>query len=489
MSEERDDYLGARLDELDVPDHAEGYWANLMTALEPEIESLRQESDRQAEGGGRLRLPRRSRSFWSLRPILATAAALAVVAAVAAAVLIGLPGVTRISGPQPVSAAQVIRKALHALSAVTTVQADFTEKSNAAELPGGVVQYALAHSRLFMRSDGSYRITLTDKPQTSKPVQMRDRADASDTAYDAARGVLREYSRGWDWEEGPRGSYVDRFEVTTGYPLGPPDSGANLLADLGEGARVMRAGGMATLETTSWDGRPVWVISGSRRAGSDPRFTGDETYSITVDQQTYLPVRFQMRENGVLQFEYNFRNMRVDEPLPDRTFTFAAPDGAKVVRRDGGFRRLPLARIGSKAGYVTLLPAWLPDGYVQKWAAAAAKSTTDNGVTKGQHVVAVQYIRGFNALTVTTRTVADPLGAATTDPVEGDTTWANTVSRDVRLDAGAFAGVTARVVVAPYITMPHLYAVKDGILLTVAGPATANELIAVAESLQLYQPE
>ena len=33
---------------------------------------------------------------------------------------------------------------------------------------------------------------------------------------------------------------------------------------------------------------------------------------------------------------------------------------------------------------------------------------------------------------------------------------------------------------------PHLWAVKDGVLLTIAGGATAEELLAIAESLQVY---
>ena len=271
----------------------------------------------------------------------------------------------------------------------------------------------MKHDRLLMRSDGSFRSTQTDRPQTSKPMQMRDRADAADSAYDAASGVFREYSRGWDWDAGPRGSYVDRVEVTTGYPLGPPDCWANVaLAGVSATARALQAGGVATVETTSYDGRPVWVISGSKRAGSDPRLTGDETYSITVDQQTCLPIRFQILVSGVLQLDYSWHNVRVDEPLPDTAFTFAPPKGAKVVRKDAGFRRLPLARIGSTAGYVTLLPAWLPTGYVQRWTAVAARSTTANEVTEGRHVVAVEYVRGFDTLTITTRTVNDPQTAA-----------------------------------------------------------------------------
>ena len=35
-------------------------------------------------------------------------------------------------------------------------------------------------------------------------------------------------------------------------------------------------------------------------------------------------------------------------------------------------------------------------------------------------------------------------------------------------------------------SVPHLWAVKDGVLLTVAGIATADELLAVAQSLEVY---
>ena len=462
-----------------APDHLPGFEARLVAGLD--------EADREMgrATGGWLRLPRRSRSLWIRHPVLATAAAVGVAAAVAAVVLIGVPGVSRMSGPQPVSAAQVIQKALHALSTGKTMQADATVKEGAAILPGGVPEYRVTHSRVLLRSDGSYRQTQTDKPQTSRPVQMRDRADAADTAYDAASGVFRDYSRGWDWDAG--GS-VNRVDVTTGYPLGPPDRWANEQFDISATARALQADGAARLETASYDGRPAWVVSGSKRAAASG-LSDDETYAITIDQQTCLPTRVQMLADGVVQFEYSLHNVRVDEPLPDTAFTFAPPKGAKVVRSDAGFRRVPLARIGSTAGYVTLLPAWLPEGYVQRWTAVAATSTTANGVTEGRDVVALQYVRGFDALTVTTRTVADPQSAATVDPIEPDTYWADLVNRDVRLTAGAFAGVTARVVVASYTTIPHLYAVKNGVLLTVAGGATADELIAIAESLRPYRPD
>jgi hypothetical protein len=467
-----------------APTHLPDFEARLVAGLK--------EADREMGrvAGDWSLIPRRSRSLWTRHPVLATAAVVGIAAAVVVVVLIGVPGVSRVFGPEPVSAAQVIQRALHALAACRTVQADATKKEAVAVLPGGVTEYAVEHDRLLIRSDGSFRLTQTDKPQTSKPVQMRNRADAADSAYDAASGVFREYRRGWDWEAGATGSYVNRVTVTTGYPLGPPDCWANVaMAGVSATARALQAGGVAMLETTTYDDRSVWVISGSKRAGSDPRLKGDETYSITIDQQTCLPIRFQLLTDGVLQFDYSWHDVRVNEPLPDAAFTFAAPKGAKVVRKDAGFRRLPLARIEFAAGYVALLPAWLPAGYVQRWAAVAARSTTVNKVTEGRHVVAVEYVRGFDTLTVTARAVADRQAAANVDPVELDTSWADVVRHDVRLTAGAFTGAVARVVVAPYITTPHLWAVKNGVLLTIAGSATSKELIAIAESLRPYRPD
>jgi hypothetical protein len=477
---------------LDQILHTHGSAPGHLPSFEARLEAGLREADREMGRvpGEWLRFPRAWRALWTRHPVLAAAVVIGVMAAVAAVVLVGVPGVSRVFGPEPVSAVQVIQKALRALSACNTVQADATRKYAVAVLPGGVTRYAVEHDRLLMRSDGSFRSTQTDKPQTSKPALTRNRADAADSAFDAANGVLREYWRGWDWEAGSSGRYVNRFKVTTGYPLGPPDCWANVaLADLSATARALQAGGVATLETTSYDGRPVWVISGSKRAGSDPRLTGDATYSVAIDQQTCLPIRFQLLTDGVLQFDYSWHNVRVDEPLPDTAFTFVPPKGAEVVRNDAGFRRLPLAQIDSAAGYVTLLPAWLPAGYAQTLTAVAARSTTANEVIEGRHVVAVEYVRGFDTLTITTRTVADRQTAAAVDPIEPDTSWADLVRRDVRLTAGAFSGATARVVVAPYITTPHLWVVKNGIVLTIAGSATAKELVAIAESLRPYRPD
>ena len=107
---------------------------------------------------------------------------------------------------------------------------------------------------------------------------------------------------------------------------------------------------------------------------------------------------------------------------------------------------------------------------------------------KARDVFALQYTSGFDALTVSTRTIADEYYTADDDPFDDrtDPTWSEVARTEVTISEGAFAGTTARILVATTTTAPHLWAVKDGVLLTIAGGATADELLAIAESLQPY---
>jgi hypothetical protein len=480
---ERDLVLGSALAELDVPDYPLDFLAGVWARVDAEAASAGNESVGSATGAGRLRLPRPSRSLWFRRPVLAAAIVATVTAAVTAAVLIGLPGLSRVTGPEPVSAAEVIQKALRALSEAETVQADCTGKLMTALRSDGTAKYVVEHSRQLMRSDGSFRYTLTDKPQTIRPLWARTRDDARITAYDAVHGVYRDYFVGWDPEAGRDGRHVSRYEVTTGYPLGEPDySGWDESAT----GRALLAAGKATLATTTFEGRPVWELTIDTSAAAGVPLPYDETAVITVDQETCLPIGIRLTRDGVVMMDTRWRNVRVDEPLPDGLFRFDPPEGARVVRRDAGFKRVPLDAISSAVDHDLLVPTWLPEGYVLQWTAVADRLVTEEGPNSGRDVVHLQYVRGFDALTITTRIADDPKDAADYDPI-GEWSWSDLMRRDVELTEGAFAGVTARVVVGPWISSPHLYLVEDGILLTVAGGATADELVAIAESLQPYR--
>ena len=162
--------------------------------------------------------------------------------------------------------------------------------------------------------------------------------------------------------------------------------------------------------------------------------------------------------------------------------------GMVVKRTIGGSGVSELDEAVTVAGVTPLVPGFVPDGYMLSSVAVAARSRSDNQMVMARHVFALQYTAGFDALTVSTRTIHDEYYTVDDDPVDeaADPTWSKLARKEVTIAAGAFAGVTARILVATPWSTPHLWAVKDGVLLTIAGGATAEELLAVAESLQVY---
>jgi len=418
--------------------------------------------------------PRRRRPFAVFarhRGLALGLAILAAVAIVAGVLLVGLPGG---GGPDPVSASQVLERALRVLSSGRTLAAEVTIKVPKAAGWTPQARYDVDHYRILLRADGSYRLTRRGPSQTgwSPPGGSHPHVE---TVFDARRGKLSTYSR------------MQGLIERSGYPPGPPDRWAGIIgADFGAGARALQAVGATRLKASIYEGRPVWIVTCSLASGpSRPTITAEwPIYEITVDQATSFPVRFRTLQDGLLQAEITYRSLRVDAPLPDRPFELTVPAGAKVTRIQVGFRRATLAQIARLPGYTALVPASLPHGYSLTQAAAAPHAVTANRLVRGRKVVALQYARGFDSLTVTTRTVADPWLATEYDPFEPEQSWAEVVAWPATIQAGAFRGVSAQVVVAPNTTTPHLWAVKDGVLLTIAGSATAEELLAVAASLE-----
>ncbi|MEI8334952.1 MAG: hypothetical protein WCH74_14040, partial [Chloroflexota bacterium] len=408
-------------------------------------------------------------------PVLGLAA-LAAVALVAGVLLAGLPGD---GGPEPVSARQILQRAMRAMSSGRTLAATVTIRAVDTSTLTGQSHYDVERYSLLQRADGSYRLSRHGPSRFGWSPTGRSRP-AADVVYDARRGVLSTYSA--------RQGLIVRY----GYPPGPPDrwAGTVTAGDPGATARALEVVGAARLKASVYQGRPAWIVTCSLASGpSRPAITAEwPIFEITIDRATSFPVRFRMLQDGLLQMEVLFSSLRVDAPLPDRAFELKAPAGTKVTRIQDGFRRATIAQIAQLPGYVTLAPANLPHGYRLTQAAAAPHSVTANRLVKGRKVVALQYARGFDTLTVTTRTVTDPSLAVQYDPFEPSSSWAEAVAWPATISDGAFRGVTARVVVAPATTTPHLWAVKDGVLLTVAGSATAEELLAVTASLQPASP-
>ena len=239
-------------------------------------------ADRQPRGVGY-----RLRAALGTRRLRIAVAAAAFAAVAAAAVLFGLP---HAPGPTTVSAAEVLERALSAYSSGRTWQADAVLKGAALEQVGR--RLPLRRPAVSRRAERGWQLP----PDAVRPdADRRGGADASadlrvtdDHAYDASTGVLRHLRPG-------RG-----LVVVKDYPLGPPDRWASPLTgvDFGATLRAMMAAGALKLEGTVLDGRPAWTVVTSRGAGvASPAGSAQgvdwPVYKVTVDKQTWLPVRFQ----------------------------------------------------------------------------------------------------------------------------------------------------------------------------------------------------
>ena len=470
-SEPRDLELGRALEELDSPEYPPDFLAGVWAR----VDAGEGEAPGASDGAVPARPPRRARGTWFRRP------AFVATATVGPSQSSPWPSswACRASPGCPAPSRSPLRRSSRRRCGRCPPAARWSWQSQRGTSRRGAGDYRTTHIRLVMRSDGSYRGVQTDVAPVSA-AKGRPRKGYEGGVYDAPTGVFRHYVTGWEEDAG---RYMREAEVITGWPLGPPDAWVSLESGVQSVALALRSAGRATVTTTSFAGRPVWVISAT---GVMALRDKTERQTITIDRKTCLPLRVQAWKDDVLQVEYTWRYLGSDAPIAESTFTRIPTRHMKTAHSDAGFRRWPLAKIAATPGYVVLLPTRSPAGYRLKWVAAAERSTTANEITEGRDVTALQYVRGFDGLTVTTRTVSDPVQADRYDPVDWETSYAHLVTRDVTLADGAFSGATAHVVVAPGIMVPHLYAVKGNVMLTVVGAATAKELVAVAESLRPY---
>ena len=463
----RDMELGKQLEILAEPDHGPDYW-----------ERMREQVSEEAAGHrNRPRFTRRVRTLLGTRRLRVAIVAATVVAAVAAAVLIGLP---RTPGPEAVSAAAVLKRALSAVSSGRTWQAHAVMKAADWNRSGLGYHYDVTRYHIVQSADGSYLLEQLGPTHRVGSGGVTDRRVTDVVAYDAATGILRHLRPG------------RRLVVVHDAALGPPDRWPSPLTgvDFGASLRALQAAGALKLAKTEIDGRRAWTVTCTKGtplagpSGSD-QDAGWPVYKVTVDARTWLPVRFQELQAGLLTAELHIRDARVNEPLQAETFTPHPPQGLRISHADGGFRRIELEQAVAFAA-APLVPRVYPSGYKLTGVAVADGARTANGLLSSTHVFVLQYARGFDALTVSTRQIADPDYSATDDPVDADSNWSELVRTEALITSGAFDGATASIVLATTSSTPHLWAVKDGILLTIAGGATARELLEIADSLQPY---
>ena len=471
MDEFRDRELGEQLEVLVEPDHGPDYWDRMRVQVAEEAAGRRQRP-----GFGR-----RLQAVLGRRRLRVAIVAAALVAAVAAATFTGLP---RAPGPEAVSAAAVLERALSAVSSGRTWQATAVTKGADWNRSGVGYHYDVWRYHMVLSADGSYLLQQLGPTRRLGSGGGTSRRVTDAVAYDASTGILRHLKPG------------RRLSVVRDAPLGPPDRWASPLTgvDMGASLRALRAAGALELEKTEIDGRPAWTVTCTKAtpvvfpSGSN-RDIDWPVYKITVDARTWLPVRFQELQAATLTAELRVSDVVVNERLPEDAFTLRATPGLSVSHADGGFRRVGLENARAFAAATPLVPRFRPSGYKLTGVALAARARTVNGMVGGKHVFVLQYAHGFDALTVSTRRIADPYYSATEDPVDSyDPNWSELVRTEAPITSGAFAGVTASIVLATTSSTPHLWAVKDGVLLTIAGGANARELLKIADSLQPYPP-
>ncbi len=344
-------------------------------------------------------------------------------------------------------------------------------------------------------SDGSYRLTAADGHW--------------DEAYDASAGTFA--VRG----TGPGGAAPATKVSLTGLAPGPPDpsafdaraTGDPLAATLrllheGTGRQVTTSELLPAGTTDTSRATAVWVITAhlprSSAAALHPLLAGvgslatepaGDEVRVVVDQSLLLPLRLQVLHGGASVIDVHLGSLATNNPLPAGSLRVGG--AALTATRDLGFRATVLSGAQAVVGYQPLTPAFVPDGYVltdvavRATAPAGVRSTAGGTNPPDVDVVSLTYRRGSLSLTVTTRRTGastkawhDPF--ASPGRAGGTGSPARTDPDATHLGSGAFAGTTARGGPSP---LPHLWAVDDQYVLTVAGDLGASELHTVAASM------
>jgi outer membrane lipoprotein-sorting protein len=465
-----DNGLGERLRELEVPEHAPEFFANLEAKLEAEAasrgraEATAPTSARASDArggfgrrtGGRDRVAVGRRGWWRLAwaPVPVALVVLALLWAFAGPLGIGF------LRPQTASAAEIKQKMAAVLSEAKSIKSRLV-----------VGYYDEATERL---DETRWNVVTTAQGD----FRLTGLARSEDLAYEASTGIQRVIVGG------ENGEPLVASELT-GLAPGWPDPGPAdwvLVRDLGSVVRAMLAADDPSVAEASFEGRAVWVLSANVEPNRLSTVSGDHI-EVTVDQQTGFPVKVSESKEGRLLQEVRLEGVQIDPVLAADQFTLSFPEGVEVERNDQGFRRVSLGEVAGVVGYHPLVPDVVPEGYrlteiaVSREGGPTGKEGM-NPVTGG--VVSLAYRRGFDRVIVTTRLVGDD-PSLWSDPLASGEGFVDNPEK-LTLDAGSFAGSKAELLVDPR-AVPHLWATNGTLVLTVSGDLTRAELLAVAESL------
>jgi hypothetical protein len=432
----RDDALGAALRSLDLPEHSPSFFAHLEARLAT-VERRRP------------RLRRRARR-------LAAAIVVAAAGAVAAVLLL------KVFALQDSDVARAAAIRARVAAAVTGVQSARGELTYTFIDPFSGKRRTTRQSFVLDAAGDQFLVDL---------------AAGARSAYDAARGVERAITTSAVAGVGGR-FYAERV----GLAPGPPDESAPsplLDQQLGAVTRALAAADDPRVRAIEFHGRSAWVLDVAVKPNTLD--TDIDHLAVTVDRTSAFPLHVLATLHGRFRSELRLDKLELDSSPAPGTFSVQFPPHAEVLRTDAGFVNVDLGQAGRLAGYQPLLPTHVPPRFrLVTVAVAKSAERTGPGQTNppSRRVVSMSYRRGLEQITITTRLRGD---GRWRDPFAVEGVPAS--GEQVHLDRGALAGSTAEVVVDPRV-IPHLWAVSDRLVVTVAGDLSRDQLIAIAEALR-----
>jgi len=469
----RDHELGAALRALDVPDHRDGFFADLRAGLGSPA------------AADHVVLPLspaavRGRRHWR-RQSLRVAVMAAAAGVIGVAVGINLDSTPdRDSGRTPrvvalPSAVEVAQRVQGALSAVRTLRGEMVFRDADGE----------ARSRFVVTDAGDFRNSSISR--------------AEELAYDAETGIERSYFLD------PTGP--DFGGERRGLSSGAPDDGPSLWVlqrELGSTVRALLAedAGLSVTET-SYDGRPAWALD----TDVEPNKIGGggDHLRVTVDRETGFPVRVVETIAGAPFRELRLEQLVVNTPVDRTEFTIEFPAGVELFRHDAGWRRVPtVGEARGEVGYAPLVPNAdaLPEGFALARVAVVdrAQGTGVEGLNPPtRKAVSLAFHRGLDRILVTTRLrggIVDGREPGTApgrcSECLGESSWSDPLASgegffddpdELSVAGGALAGSPAQLLVGPH-TVPHVWALGDDLVVTVSGDATRAELVRILESME-----
>jgi hypothetical protein len=435
VSHFRDEGLGAALRSLELPEHREGFFADLEARLGT------------AE-------PRR---LLRVRPsrIMVAAAASAILVLVVVAVVVTVVGS---EGSSTARAANVRASVVAAIGHAKAARGRLTY--TALDVRSGT--RTTTRQAFVLDAAGDQRLTDLDANAVS--------------AFDARTGVERAITTSASMGEG-------RFyAVRAGLAPGPPDASAAsslLQTQLGAVVRALAAGHDPRVHEVDYRGRPAWQLTVDLRPNTI--YPDVDHLSVTVDRATGFPLHVLATLAGSFRSKLRLDRLELEPSLSRTTFGVRFAPGQEVLRTDAGFANVTLRQAEAIVGYRPLVPQSTPAGFRLSAVAAARRAAPTgpgeaNPTSRG--VASLSYRRGLEQFVVTTRLRGDgdwrdPFATAGV-PVKGER---------VLLEGGALSGTAAEIVVDPR-ALPHLWAVTNRLVVTVAGDLSRSELIAVAEALR-----